>query len=396
MKLKVVLVILVVVAAGGGLAATMLGGRPDAVAPAATVDPRRGALVELATATGTIEPDVLVEVKPRQAAGEVVDVLVEEGQQVAAGDVLVRLDPTEREENLRDAEAALAAAEAKRAQAVASHEVARAQAKEAEAHADVRKRGATMGLLPSEDRRVAESGASVARANVRLRAAEVVGAEVAIEQARLHVATAKRLLDEMTIRAPLAGTLLTVDVEKGSVVTPAMTHMSGGTAVATIADLTTLLVVGRLDEAQIGRVALGQDVTIRVDAWPDRTFAGRVQRISPRGEEESTVVTFDIDITVTDDDAHLLRSGMSADIEIVVARHEGVLLLPVAALRSEGHARYVELAAGGRRALRTGATDGTDIVVLEGLAEGEAVLLAGASAKAAGGPPGPFGMRPPR
>lgn len=391
-------VIGVVVLAGGGAFLLRGTAEVDPAAEASGAVVRRGTLVERASATGTVEPDVFVEIKPR-GSGEVVAVLVEEGQAVKAGAVLLQLDPTEREEDLRAAEAALAQAEARQREAEATVAVARAESEEARARAAVRQRGAAQGLLPTEERREADSAARVARTTVTLREAQVAAAAADVATARLRVQTAQRLLAEMTIKAPVDGTILNVAVERGSVVASGITNIGGGTAVLTMADLSTLLVVGQVDEAHIGRVAEGQEVAVRVDAFPDRTFAGRVRRVSPLGTALNNVVTFPIEVAVADEDAHLLRPGMSADVEVIIGREADALLLPVTALRSRGRERFVVLASGERRTVQVGATDGTDIVVRDGLAEGDRVNAGAAAAadKGGGGGGRPFGMMgPPR
>ena len=153
--------------------------------------------------------------------------------------------------------------------------------------------------------------------------------------------------------------------------------MNGGTTLMTIADLSDLRVVGEIDEAQVGKVNPDQDVTIRVDAYPTRQFTGRVERVSPLGQETSNIVTFDVEIVVTDEDAHLLRSGMSADLEIVTSSYEDVALVPITEVKGQGRRRFVNLASGERRMIKTGPTDGLNMVVLEGLEPGE--VLASAS-----------------
>ena len=389
MRARTIVFVVVFLGAGGGLAA-LLARQPAETGEVRTVEARRGQLVELASASGTVEPDVFVEVKPR-ASGTVIDVLAVEGAAVAAGDVLLQLEPTERQEGLREAEAALTQAEAKLREATALLSVARAESAEAKAKAEVRRRGAGMALISAEEQRIAQRSAKVARTTVTLRSAQLAGAEAAVAQARVRVDTARRLVEETTIRAPIDATVLSVTVERGSVVSSGITNVGGGTPILTLADLSTLLVVGRLDQAQIGRVHEGQDVSIRVDAYPDRAFTGRVRRVSPLGQEVSSVVTFDIRITVTDPDGGLLRSGMSADLEIVTASHEDVLLLPVSALRNRGRTRHVLLPSGKEQVVRVGATDGTHVVVLEGLGEGDVVVVGGTTTARAAETPRPGG-----
>lgn len=348
----------------------------------------RGELVETAEATGKIEPHVQVDVKSR-TSGEVVEVLVAEGDSVEAGQLLFRLDPRDAERALEDARVALRRVQAELAQARASLAVTEAQARDADAARDVSARGAERGLVSAEASRSATSSAEVARANVQLRQAAISASQASLAAARLAVADAEQRLTETSIVAPVAGTVLDVPVERGSIVASAVTNVSGGTTLATIADLTDLRVIGAIDEAQIARVRVGQDVTIRVDAYPARTFEGRVARVAPLGVTTTNVVTFDVEIVITDPEVGLLRSGMSADLAIVTGRTEGVLV-PLAAVRSREGARYVVLESGEERTIRTGGNDGRRLVVLEGLREGERVVLSGAVARSSGSSGGLF------
>ncbi len=342
----------------------------------------RGELVETAEATGKIEPHVQVDVKSR-TSGEVVEVLVAEGDSVETGQLLFRLDPRDTARALEDARVALRRAQAELAQARASLAVTEAQARDADAARDVSARGAERGLVSAEASRSATSSAEVARANVQLRQAAISASQASLAAARLAVADAEQRLTETSIVAPVAGTVLDVPVERGTIVASAVTNVSGGTTLATIADLTDLRVIGAIDEAQIARVRVAQEVSIRVDAYPARTFAGRVARVAPLGVTTTNVVTFDVEIVITDPEVGLLRSGMSADLAIETGRIEGVLV-PLAAVRSREGTRYVALESGEERTIRTGGNDGRRLVVLEGLREGERVVLSGAVARSAG------------
>lgn len=347
-----------------------------------TVEIRKGSLTETAAATGKIEPDVQVEVKSR-AAGQVIEVLVKEGDSVEVGQLLVKLDPTDAERDLAAARVARDRVKADLAAAQASLAVAELERKNNEVSQGIAEKSAELGLGPIDAARSAAHSTKVASANMTLRRAQVTASQAQLKTADIAVQDAETRLKEMQIYAPIAGTVLDVAVEVGTLVSSALTNVSGGSSVMTLADLSNLRIVGAIDEAQIGRVAPGQRVEIRVDAYGDRVFQGVVDRVSPLGKETSSVVTFDVEIVVQDKDASLLRSGMSADVEIVTAEQKDVLLVPLLAVQSAGKRRFVRLASGEERPIKTGATDGTRMVVLEGLSEGDAVL---ASAPPTGAP----------
>jgi HlyD family secretion protein len=365
--------ILLLLVGSGGAAAYLFRSKEPASGPTHVV--RRGDLVETAAASGTIEPHVQVEVKSR-ASGEVIEVLVQEGATVEAGQLLVRLDPADAERAVREAEVAERRARADLAQARAQLTMAEAEAGEAGANREVQERGRELGIVSQEQQRTASHGARVASSNVALRRAQVQGSQAALQTAQLGVDNAARRLREMEIRAPIAGTVLSVPIEVGSIVSSAVTNVSGGTTLLTLADLADLRVRGAIDEAQIGRVRVDQPVIIRVDAYPEQELEGRVTRVAPLGVATSNVVTFDVEIAITDENASILRSGMSADLEIITVRREGVLMVPLTAVHSRGAQRFVRLAGGEERRIVTGATDGMRLEVLEGVAEGDELDLA--------------------
>jgi HlyD family secretion protein len=228
-------------------------------------------------------------------------------------------------------------------------------------------------LVSAESARTSEHQQNVAARQLEMRRAQVAAAQAALASARLNVSDARRRREATTIVAPIAGTVLSVSVERGSMVSSAVTNVGGGSAIMTLADLSDLRVIGAIDEAQIGSVAVGQDVEIRVDAYRNTTFSGRVERVSPLGTNTSNVVTFDVEIVVTDERAAQLRSGMSASVEIVTRRQEGVLLIPLTAVRSYGDEHTVIRADGSPHNVTIGGTDGDNVVVTGGLSEGDEI-----------------------
>ena len=243
--------------------------------------------------------------------------------------------------------------------------------------------GKELGVIAQTSQRQATAQARIAAATVQQRVASIGSLEAQIKAAELDVAVAERRLSETKIVAPFSGTVLSVGVEKGAIVASGITNISGGTALLTLADLSDLRVIGSLDQAQVGKVKVGQEVRVRVDAYPDKVFAGQVERVAPLGKNVSNIVTFDVEIRVTDKEQALLRSGMSADIEIVAQRLQDVLMVPLTAIVSKGPDRFVKLADGTEKKVETGPTDGGRIVIKSGLEAGERIQLIAASPRAA-------------
>ncbi len=378
---KRIILIVAVLGAIAAIAIVVVRNRPEDEKSEDIARVERGDLVESASASGTVHAEAQVEVKSR-ASGAVLEVAVNTGDRVEAGALLVRLDPTEEERRLAEARAAAAAATARVAQARAAIGVARNESEEATARAEVRQSALDAGLVSREEVRQTSSAARSAAATVALRQADIQAASADLERARLAIRDAEQRLTETELRAPVSGTVLQLAVQRGSIIASGITNIGGGTSLLTLADLSHLLVSVDLDEAQIGKVQVGMEAEIRVDAYPDRTFQGRVAHIAPLGVELQNIVTFAVEVAAVDEHADLLRPGMSADVDIVIERHAGVLLVPVLAVRSEARERYVLVRRAGaeepeRRPVQTGVTDGNDIVVLDGLREGEEVILSG-------------------
>jgi HlyD family secretion protein len=359
--------------AGGGYAWQQTA--KAAPTASAGLEVHRGSLVETASASGKIEPVVQVDVKSR-VSGQVIEVLVKVGDQVEAGQLLVRLDPVDAQRALAAARVAKNRAAADVQAAKASLAVAELESENSAATYNVARQSADLGLGSSDAARTSQSASRVAASNITLKKAQLSASQAQLASADLDVQDAELRLKETSIYAPIAGTVLSVAVEKGTLVSSALTNVSGGSAVMTLADLSDLRIIAKVDEAQISRIQDGQRADISVDTYGDRQFEGKVTRVSKLGVDTSSVITFDVEIAVVDASADLLRSGMSADIEIVTSEQKDVLLVPLVAIQSSGRRRVVKLASGEERAIKTGSTDGTQMVVLEGLSDGDRVLAA--------------------
>jgi len=383
MKARLLIPLLIVLAgAGVGISVLTTPGKSDPATTTRLVKVMKGELTETAAASGTIEPVRQVDVKSR-TSGEVIEIKVGEGQQVAEGDLLFRLDPIVAEREVLKAKVALERLQAQLLQSRAALTIARYQAADLKVTQGLDLQGVELGVVTKTQGRTSTNQARIASATVSQRLAELAAMEAQIKTAELDVQVAELDLSYTRIVAPFSGTVLALNVEKGTMVASGITNLSGGTAALTLGNLAELRVVGQIDEAQVSKVAQGQAVEVRVDAYPDRTFAGLVEAVAPLGKNSSNVVTFDVEIRVTDMDVKLLRSGMSADLEIVTQKLEGALFVPLTSIVTKGGERFVKQADGSEKKVKTGATDGSRIVVLDGLAEGDQIQAIGASAKAA-------------
>jgi HlyD family secretion protein len=331
----------------GLLACACSRGDATPAAPSATVE--RGRIERLVVATGTIEPEREVEVRPR-TPGIVEKIHVEAGDMVAAGDVMVELERDLLEAQLREARATIDAARVELR--YAGIEQRRAD--------ELRARNAA-----------SESALDEARARREKAAA-------ALAQAEAKLASLDVQLGYTTVRAPLAGRVLDVFVEEGNAVSP-VTAVTGGTLLLSIAGEEKLHLKGLVDENEVARVKVGQPARLRTEAFADRVFAGEVRQIAPLGQRVQNVTYFEVEIAVTDPDAALLRPRMSGDADVVTEIVEDAVFVPETALRYRGTATYVQLVEDGSEAPReqdveVGIVDGARVEV-RGVEPGQKVLL---------------------
>ncbi|WP_420633883.1 efflux RND transporter periplasmic adaptor subunit [Candidatus Palauibacter sp.] len=275
-----------------------------------TLNAMRQTIVSSVEATGTIEPIRIIEVKS-QAGGEVLELPVELGDNVEQGTLLVRIDP-------RDVNNAFAQAQADLDVAEAQNDVSTLQLQRAQA-------------LHESDIVTAEE-----LENATLSAAN---AKASLVRATTNLELAKDKLDDVTLRAPIAGTIVERMVEQGQVVTGTR-DLTGGTVLMRMADLNEVQVRTLVDETDIGRLDPGLPADITVEAYPSRTFRGTVLKIEPQAVVEQNVTMFAV-LTHIANEEDLLRPGMNADVEIVIGRQEDVLAVANSGIKSQQEAAQI-------------------------------------------------------
>jgi HlyD family secretion protein len=383
-------VALVVLGGAAGLA-TLKGASADVDASRiATVE--RGTMVKSVVATGKVEPITKIEIKSK--ANGIIKVLnADVDRAVNAGDVLVELDRELLAATLRGAEANLLAARA-------SLEGAEAQLKknvvEAEGPDEMfARRAYDRAKALFEQHLIAQSALDDAHSLVdvaenRKRAAysQLAVSQAKVTEARAQVAQAKAAADRAaedlanaTLRAPIRGTVLSRDVEIGSPVSSILNLGANATLVMTLGDIEQVFVRGKVDEADIGRVRLGQPARIRVETFKDKVFEGRVTQISPMGVEKDNVTNFEVRVSI-ENPGKELKANMTANAEIVLEEHADALIIPEAAITYDAQKNaFVEVVAPGAKNGRTkvpvklGVGNGTKMQILEGLKQGDKVIL---------------------
>ncbi len=381
---------LIVVAGAYGFA-TLKGASPD-------VDPSRVAVVEQGTmvrsvvATGKVEPITKVEIKSK--ANGIIKVLhVDVDTVVNEGDVLVELDKEQLTAALRGAEANLEAARASLEAAAAQlkKNVVEAEGPDAEFARRAYERAQTLfaqQLIAQSALDDAHSAVDVAENRKRAAQSQLAISQAKVSEARAQVAQAKAAADRAaedvanaTIRAPIRGTVLTRDVELGSPVSSILNLGANATLVMTLGNIDQVFVRGKVDEADVGRVRLGQPARIRVETFKDKVFTGQVTQISPMGVEKDNVTNFEVKVSI-DNPGKALKANMTANAEIVLEELTGSLLIPEAAVVYDAHKQaFVDVlsaaAKTGRKRVpvKLGVGNGTKIQVLDGLKPGEKIVL---------------------
>jgi HlyD family secretion protein len=340
----------------------------NTTAPLKTFTVEKGDLSVVVTATGTVKPNVEVEVKSK-AAGEILSFPFDEGAGLKKGQVVVRLDPELETSRVNQARAELHIAEGKL-------ERARVDRKDTELRLKRQKQLFEKGVIS----RQAYDDAVIAHEKA---ISEIKIADAELARASEQLKEAEDRLEDTEIRAPLGGTILEKLVEEGQVITSTISSVSEGTPLFTMADLSRIYVEAMVDEVDIGKVSEGQEARITVDSWPARVFTGRVKRISPKGRVERTVTFFDVVIDITGKDRAKLKPGMSANVEIVIELIKEALLVPSEAIRKKDNETGV-FKPGENGPLWVKVTPGkTDGIFTEvrGLKAGDVVILSGLKKK---------------
>ncbi len=271
-----------------------------------TAKSRKGQIISTVSAPGSVK--AVTEVKlSAYVMGRITRLPVKEGDHVRKGQVLVQIDP------------AYYAAQVK--QARASVELNKASLAQSELVYQRNQELFAKGLLSQESFEQVDT-------DYRLNQARLTQAEAALDQARDN-------LEKTTIVSPIEGTVVSLNVEVGEVVVTG-TMNNAGSVIMTVADMSQMEVEAQVDESDVRDIAVGQPAEIEVDALPSKTFKGVVSEVGNAAISTSSLAssssTASVNYTVRvmfDQPSKLLKSGMSANVEITTANKKDVLLVPI-------------------------------------------------------------------
>lgn len=267
-------------------------------------------------ASGTVEAISSIEIKSK-ASGEILYLGAEIGDYIKKGEVLARIDQRTPQNNLEQASADLDVAKVRLANA--ESQFLRSE--------KLHKEG-SISDKAFEDAQEAFSSAK----------SQYVRSNVFLENAKIS-------LDDTLVRSPIDGTIISRAAEVGQVITSPTSAVGGGTLLMEMADLNKVRVRALIDEIDIGKINIGQEVTLRVSAYRDRKFTGVVSKIEPQAKEDQNVTTFPVLIDIENRD-NLLLIGMNTDVEIEIIKEEVALALPAGSLRTRKDVRSVAMLLG--------------------------------------------------
>ncbi|MDH5426981.1 MAG: efflux RND transporter periplasmic adaptor subunit [Nitrospirota bacterium] len=369
MTRKVVLtVVVLIVAIGIGLYAfrPALQSQSSERQPPASVEVIRSSIDTRVSETGTIQPSKTIEIKS-QFSGEVAQLFVSSGQPVKKGELLAII--RQESSQARQVAQLRAAIQEERLNVnTTQREWVRSQS--------LFKKGfiAQKALETSED--------DYQRALVRLELAErqlllALGGNKELFKRYQESSTQSTRPEEFQVRSPTDGSVLEILVNPGEIITSGTATFGGGTILMKLADLSRMIVTAKINEVNIPRVAVDQDVDIRLDALPGQAFKGRVTAIAAQGVKEENIVTYDVTIAITEPN-QTLKPMLTANVDIVTKRLEDVLMIPLEVLQVKNGDDVVEVLTNGTpksQKVRVAFRTDTQAVITKGLKEHDQVVI---------------------
>jgi HlyD family secretion protein len=385
-SIAVALVLLVV---GGLIAATAGGTKID---PSKLAKVEKGDLAKSVVATGKVEPITKVEIKSK-ASGIVKKLLVDAGDRVKRGQLLAQLDKEEISAQVAQSKAGLQAAEASLTSAEADYDRAKVDAEGPDVPLLKRAYDRVVGMAKEgvmsasalddaqKNYEMALNKQNVAKAQVSVLKSKIVQARAQVAQDQANLMQLEEQLSYTDLESPIDGVVLSRDVEIGDAVSSILVLGSSATLIMTLGDTSEVYVKGKVDESDIGKVYLGQPARIKVESFKDKTFNGKVTKISPMGVEKDNVTTFEVRVSINNPGGEL-KAEMTANAEILLEEHKSVLQVPEGSIIYDNQKKAsVEIPdpkgkEGKRKVPVTiGISNGAKTELLSGLKEGDQVVL---------------------
>ena len=364
------------------------------------------------SATGVVEPNFKVEVKSK-ASGEVLSFPMLEGDKIKKGTLLLQLDKSDEKRNVDKAQADLSSATAKLRKAETALTLQKTKYETDLKTSQSEVQSAITNLKDSEDkfkRQIdlfkqkvvsqesldsaqtlykvnqqnliqAESQFQAAKDSIHditMKENEVELVNTEVIRARIALEEVEERLEETEIFAPITGVIIEKLVEEGQIIASGISNVNGGTALATLADMSRLFIIADIDETDIGSIKIGHKVTITADAFSDRKFKGLVKRIAPQGLVENSITIFKVKIEVLGKGRKILKPMMSANIDIVTEHVENTVFTSRAGIRDGEQGKFAMVLKEDKPekiAVQTGIRNPIHVQIVSGLIPGDQVIL---------------------
>jgi len=288
----------------------------------------RGDIESVVVTTGTLEALNTV-VVGSQLSGQISALYADFNDVVVANQLIARLDPRTFEARVLQNQADVKVAQAGILQRNAEISSAQATFSQAKRELERRRNLSEKNYISASELDLDVTRVETTRAQLKMAEAAVINAKAALEQKLAVLSQSKLDLERTAIRSPVSGTVINRTVEQGQTVAASL---QAPELFLIAQDLHEMKVEASVDEADIGRIREGQACTFNVDAYPERTFSGRVEQIRKAPDKVLNVVTYRVIITTKNADLALLP-GMTANVEIMLDKRKNVLQIPNAALR---------------------------------------------------------------
>ncbi len=305
-------------------------------------------IIKKTVATGAVVPRKEIEIKPR-VSGIIEKIFVQAGQMIKEGDMIARVKIIPNMVNLNEAESRLSRAKINFNNSKIEYD-------------RVKKLYDQKVLSLSEFQRT--------ELNFNSSKEELETADNNLQLIKQGTSKAMGNATNTVIRATISGMVLNVPVKEGNSVIESNTF-NEGTTIATIADMTDMIFLGKVDESEVGKIKSGMDLIVTIGAIEKDTYNASLEYISPKGVEQDGAIQFEIKAAMKLKPGSFIRSGYSANADIVLDRKDSVLCIPESVLKFDHDSAYVEIEIAPqsfkKTYIKTGLSDGINIEVIEGL-----------------------------
>jgi len=317
------------------------------------VSPEKGLVETKTVATGNVEPRFEILIKP-QISGIISELMKEAGQLVTSGEIIAVVKVIPEMVQLNSAESRV--------------NIAEINFKQVENTYNRDEKLFKQGIITGETQ-------DVSKANFLKAKEELTNAQNALEIVRDGIARNSKVASTTQIRSTITGMILDVPVKVGNSVIQT-NNFNEGTTIASIANMNDMIFRGYVDETEIGRINEGMPIKLTIGAIESQTFDAILEYVSPKGQERSGAIQFEIKAAVTIPDSVFIRAGYSANAEIVLKRADDVMTIPESTVTFNGDSTFVQLLKQEspkqvfeKHEIKTGLSDGMKIEVKEGLSD---------------------------